>query len=91
MDRQVKVADCSTVTPRESLNDYHFWHSAVVVRPNDDEDDHWFSLHSPRDKTEADSRHPIATFSVAASDFYRFVRLRQTAPNASVNQNLILC
>jgi hypothetical protein len=42
------------------------------------------------DNTKADSDHQIVTFHVAESEFYRFIRLRQTGVAAEGREYLIV-
>jgi hypothetical protein len=40
--------------------------------------------------SEANSEHPIGTFSVSCGEFYRSIRLRQTGKNQKGNDYLVL-
>jgi hypothetical protein len=86
INRRVKLTDYSIAA---HTNNY-FLRSWVVEGSNDGDDGHWISLDSRSGNTDANSGHLITTFNVASSDFYRFIRLRQTGVNANGNHYLIL-
>jgi hypothetical protein len=50
----------------------------------------WISLDERTNNTEADSSHPIVTFTISRSMKCRFIRLRQTGVNQNGNHYLIL-
>jgi hypothetical protein len=86
INRRVKLTDYAIAA---HTNNY-FLRSWVVEGSNDGDDGPWVSVHSREENTEAHPDHPIATFSVPSSDFYRFIRLRQTGKNANGTHYLIL-
>jgi hypothetical protein len=55
-----------------------FMPSWVIEGSMDGDDNNWAVLDCRTDNTEIDSRHPLGTFNVGESAFYRFIRVRGT-------------
>jgi hypothetical protein len=85
-DRRVKLTDYSIAAHTSNW----FLRSWVVEGSNDGEENHWTPLDSRTNNTDAHSGHPIATFHVAESEFYRFIRLRHMGKTANGHDYLIL-
>jgi hypothetical protein len=83
-DRRVKVTNYSIAA---HTNGY-FLRTWVIEGSNEGQE--WTPIDSRASNTDADADHPIATFAVAESEPYRFIRLRQTGRCAHANDYLVL-
>jgi hypothetical protein len=83
-DRRIELTDYSIAAHADGW----FMRSWIVEGSEDGLS--WVPLDERTNNDDADSNHPIATFSVGHRMRCRFIRLRQTGKNARNNDSLIL-
>jgi hypothetical protein len=85
-NRRVKLTGYSIA----AHTDNWFLRSWAIEGSHDGEDNHWTALDSRTNNTDAHVGHPIATFNVGDSGFYRFIRLRNTGQTAKGSNSLVV-